>query len=212
MSTSGDRQPSTGNRLLVIGVTGPVAGGKTAAAGFLAERGAEVVELDRVGHELLEEPGVRAEVDAEFPEVAGVPGGAELRARLGEIVFADRERLAALERVLHERMCARVRERIDARRAGGAGGVMVVVGALLYEMGLDGACDAVVDVDAPPEVRNRRALESRGWSPEDVARREERQLPPEVKRERADRVVENSGDLAELAAAMAAILEEYTCP
>jgi dephospho-CoA kinase len=197
---------------VVLGVTGPVAGGKTSAAGCLAARGAEVLELDRIGHELLGEVAVRAEIDAAFPEVAGAGDLAELRRALGDIVFADAERLAALERILHERMCDRVRERIAARRESDGSGVVVVVGALLYEMGLDQACDAVINVDAPEPLRRERAAASRGWSPEEVSRREARQLAAEVKRGRADHNVENTGSREELEAVMAAIWEEYACP
>jgi dephospho-CoA kinase len=198
--------------VMVLGVTGSVAGGKTSAAGFLAARGAEVLELDRIGHQLLAKPDVRAEIDAAFPDVAGLPDGKELRTRLGGIVFGDPGQLANLERILHERMCARVRQRIEERRQDGPNGVVVVAGALLYEMGLDGACDSVVVVDAPQDVRRARAAESRGWSPEEMKRREARQLPAEVKRARADRAVDNSGNLQSLEAAMASIWEEYSCP
>jgi len=199
-------------RVVVLGVTGPIAGGKTSATDALAALGAEVLELDRIGHELLAESGVRAEVDAAFPDVAGVADMKELRTRLGAIVFADSGKLATLERILHERMCLRVRERIDERRENGPGGVIVVAGALLYEMGLDEVCDSVVVVDAPEEVRRQRAAESRGWSAEGVKSREARQLSAEVKRGRADRVVDNSGNLQSLVAVMAAIWEEYSCP
>jgi len=199
-------------RVVVLGVTGPVAGGKTSAADCLAERGAEVLELDGIGHRLLAEPEVRAEVDAAFPEVAGSGDSAELRRKLGQIVFADPERLAALEGILHERMCDHVRERIARRRDSGSDGVVVVVGALLYEMGLDEACDAVINVDAPEELRRERAAASRGWSPEEIGRREARQLSAQVKRGRADRNVDNAGSRKELEAAMAAIWEEYACP
>lgn len=211
MPSADHRTPDAGN-CLVLGVTGPVAGGKTSASDALAARGAEVLELDAIGHALLAEPEVRAEVNAGFPEVAGIGDQAELRSRLGEIVFADAGRLADLERILHERMCARVRERVDTRRAAADGSVVVVSGALLYEMGLDETCDAVLVVDAPPEVRRQRAAESRGWSAEEVARREARQLSAEVKRGRADRVIDNAGNLQSLEAEVASILEEFSCP
>ena len=201
-----------GGPLRVLGLTGPIAGGKTGAARCLAARGAEVVELDAVGHALLAEPAVRAQVDAAFPEVAGIGDPSELRKRLGEIVFADPEKLAALERVLHERMCERVRQRVAGRRAAGTGGVLVVAGALLYEMGLEEACDAVIVIDAPEALRAERAAAARGWSLEEVRRREARQLAAEVKRGRADRVVDNTGTQEELEAAMASIWEEYACP
>ena len=197
--------------LRVLGLTGPPAGGKTSAARALAARGAEVLELDAIGHQLLAEPEVRAEVDAAFQEVARIEDQAALRKRLGEIVFADPGKLAGLERILHERMCTRVRERIAARRAASPPGVLVIAGALLYEMGLDEACDAVIVIDAPEALRAERAA-ARGWNLEEIRRREARQLPAEVKRTRADRAVDNTGTLEELEAAMASILEEYTCP
>ncbi len=201
-----------GEALRVLGLTGPIAGGKTSAARCLAARGAEVLELDAIGHALLAEPAVRAQVDAAFPEVAGAGDLSALRKRLGEIVFADPEKLARLERVLHERMCDRVRERVAARRAAGGGGAVVVAGALLCEMGLEEACDAVIVIDAPEALRAERAAAARGWSLEEIRRREARQLPAETKRGRADRVVENTGTQEELEAAMASIWEEYACP
>ena len=199
-------------RIRVIGLTGPIAGGKSSAAQLLADRGAEVIELDTVGHELLAEPAVRAEVDAAFPEAAGAADQAELRRRLGALVFADPPRLARLEAILHPRMCARVRDRVAARRASGRGGTLVICGALLYEMGLDQACDEVVVVDAPPEARAERARAARGWDRNELSRREARQLPAAVKRGRADYVVDNDRGLEDLAAGLAAIWEEHACP
>jgi dephospho-CoA kinase len=198
-------------RALVLGLTGPVAGGKTSAAGCLARCGAEVLELDTLGHGLLADPAVRAEVDAAFPEAAGETDPAGLRRLLAKIVFADAERLDRLERILHPRMCDLVRSRLAAREAAGAARAAVVCGAMLYEMGLDEVCNLVVVVDAPEELRRRRVLAGRGWSPAEMARREERQLPAAVKRGRAWRVVDNRGTLKELDAAMTAIWKETTC-
>jgi dephospho-CoA kinase len=212
VAETGIGKRASGDRVVVLGVTGPIAGGKTAATDLLAARGAQVVELDRVGHELLGEEEVRAEIDAAFPEVAGVADPAELRARLGGIVFADAERLAALEGILHGRMCDRVRERVAERRRAAVPDMLVIVGALLLEMGLDEICDAVVVVDAPEDLRAQRAAESRGWDRGELRRREARQMPAEVKRGRADRVVDNSGSKQELEAEVAAIWEEYVCP
>lgn len=200
-----------GRRLRVVGLTGPVAGGKTAVARMLSRRGARIIELDAVGHELLAEPGVRAEIDAAFPAVRGAAGGAELRRRLAEIVFADARDLTRLERLLHGRMCERVKGEVEELKAAGRPGVAVIAGALLYEMGLEELCDEVVVVDAPRPERLRRATAARGWNEAEVLRREARQMPAEGKRLRADRVIDNSGTEQELEAAVAAIWEEWGC-
>lgn len=199
--------------LRVVGLTGPVASGKDAAASELAARGATVLDLDRIGHQILDEPAVRAEVEAAFPRVAGPSGGggAELRRRLAEIVFTDPGALARLERILHPRMCDRVRSAVEEARSSGRPSTVAIQGALLFEMGLDELCDEVVLVDAPLETRIERARRSRGWSREEVERREARLMPPEGKRLRADRVVDNSGEEEKLRAAVAAMWEEWSC-
>ena len=195
----------------VIGLTGPVAGGKSTAAAMLAARGARVIELDAVGHQLLADPAVREEVNTAFREAADTEDLGELRRRLAGIVFTDDAALSRLERILHGRMCARVRRELEELRAAGRPALAVITGALVFEMGLDELCEAVVLVDAPREERLRRARAGRGWDPAEVDRREARQLPPEAKRLRAGRVVDNSGTREQLAAAMAAIWEEFGC-
>jgi len=200
-----------GAGLRVIGLTGPVAGGKSTAARMLEARGARIIDLDELGHELLADPAVREEVNAAFRAAADTDDLAELRRRLAEIVFSDDAALVRLEHILHGRMCARVGELLAGWRAAGAGGLAVIAGALVLEMGLDGLCDAVVLVDAPRDLRLRRARQSRGWSAQEVNRREAKQLPLEAKRLRADRVLENSGTPEQLEAAVAAIWEEFGC-
>lgn len=195
----------------VLGLTGPVASGKSAFARLLESRGARVLSLDAVGHELLAEPPVRKEINAAFPEAVGIMDRAGLRRRLAEVAFADPERLVRLERILHPRMCDAVRRQAEAHRTAAGTGTLVVEGALLYEMGLDALCDAVVVVDAPLELRLARARAARGWSQDEVNRRQARQMPAEGKRLRADLVVENSGEERELEARAVWVWEELGC-
>ncbi|HOX06415.1 MAG TPA: dephospho-CoA kinase [Planctomycetota bacterium] len=197
--------------LRVIGLTGPVAGGKSEAARLLAERGARIVDLDAIGHELLADPQVREEVNRAFSEAADAGDLGELRRRLAGIVFADGTALSRLEHILHGRMCEVVRREVARLRASGESGLAVIAGALVFEMGLEELCDAVVLVDAPLEIRIDRARRSRGWDREEIMRREGRQMPLEAKRLRANRVLDNSGTREQLEAAVAAIWEEWGC-
>ena len=70
------------------------------------------------------------------------------------------------------------------------------------------ACDALIFVDAPDELRDERATTTRGWKRGEVARREAQQLPLAAKRARADHVIANDGDPSRLAAAVQATLRQ----
>lgn len=85
---------------------------------------------------------------------------------------------------------------------------MIVDAPLLFEAGLDAECDAVIFVDAPRAVRLERVRANRGWSPEELERRESAQLPLQTKRERADYCVVNDGPLADLEASVAGVLRD----
>ena len=76
------------------------------------------------------------------------------------------------------------------------------------EHGLAGLCDALIFVDTPDELREARAIATRGWKPGEVARREALQLPLAEKRARARRVIPNDGDPARLEAAVRTALRE----
>ena len=111
------------------------------------------------------------------------------RHALADHVFDRPEELAALERLTHPRIRARITERITAAR----GRRVLLDAALLQESGADRLCDVVVYVACPARTRRRRAARTRGWSAEEHARRERRQWPVARKRARADLVVDNGG-------------------
>jgi dephospho-CoA kinase len=199
----------------VIGLTGGVAGGKSIVAGLLAQRGSVIIDADSVGHELLEDPAVRAQIVARFGR--GVLAGAGNkrgvapaidRRALGAIVFADPEQRRALEAILHPRMRARFLAAIAREMAavcGGAGSV-VLDAAILHEAGWDDLCDLVVFVEAPREERMARALRQRGWTKATFEAREGAQLPCEEKRRRSTVVIANSGDVDSLRREVARLL------
>ena len=124
-------------------------------------------------------------------EVLGADGEID-RAKVGEIVFADREDLAWLERLLHPRVVAgylRWREELAELPAPPA--VCVTEVPLLYEVGGESRFDKVVVVTASPEVRISRRIGP-------LREREQRLLPEEEKMRRADFVYVNDGTLADL--------------
>ena len=179
----------------VIGVVGGVAGGKSLVARQLARLGAGLLDADRAGHEALRLPRIEAAAQQRWGRRIFAPDGRIDRPRLAEIVFADspqatRER-KYLEQLTHPEI-GRLLEQEAERLATRGNRAAVLDAPLLLEAGWDRLCDIVVFVDAPRELRLARARK-RGWSEADFAAREAAQESLDLKRKRADVVLDNSG-------------------
>jgi dephospho-CoA kinase len=183
-----------------------------------------VIDADAVGHELLKDAHVRKQIVERFgPGVLEKAGDARDqepavdRRALGAIVFSDPAARHDLEEILHRPMRAwflAVIEREKSTRAG-SGRMVVLDAAVLLEAGWDDLCDLIVFVDAPHEERVRRVREHRGWSSEKLAARERAQWPADVKRSRADLVINNDAGVDSLrreVEQIEAILAELSCP
>ncbi len=182
----------------VIGLIGGIGSGKSQVASRLAARGAAVIHADAVGHEVLGEPEIRAQIITRFgtgvleepPEDgAGIPR--INRRAFGAIVFADPEALHALEAVVHPAMRTRFLQTIDQRTRQDGTDLIVLDAAILLEAGWDDLCDRIVFVDAPRLERLRRVVQTRGWSEQAFESRERAQGPLDEKRRRADWIVIN---------------------
>lgn len=152
----------------VIGLVGMPASGKSSVARMLAEMGARVIDVDHVGHDVLAEPAIRDRVVERFGETILGADGAIDRARLGAIVFAEVERLRELEAILHPPMRKRVAAEVEEHKYQRP---VVIDAAVLYRMGLAHLCRVILEVQATAVERLARVA-ARGWSEEDLRRRE----------------------------------------
>lgn len=193
------------NRPVVIGLAGGIGAGKSEVAAILAELGCLVSSSDAEARAVLREPEVRDELVRWWGlGVLGADGHVD-RGAVAAIVFADPGQRLRLEALIHPRLVS-VRAAL-IERAGATGVQAVVIDApLLFEAGVDGECDAVIFVDAPLDVRERRVRESRGWAEGELARRERAQMPLADKRARSDSVIENASDRSQLRARVEAVL------
>lgn len=182
----------------VLGITGTIAAGKSTVAALLARRGAEVIDADRIGHETLQRPEVKKSLRDEFGDGIFDETGAARRDALAQKVFADAKRLERLNAVMHPVMIDEIRRRIEEAKTRHVP-LVVVDAALLVEADLDsGLCDALVFVGAHSAQRLDRARQARDWDAEKFARREGSQMDPELKSQRAEFALDNSGSLQEL--------------
>ncbi|MCW3157172.1 dephospho-CoA kinase [Micropruina sonneratiae] len=194
--------------MLLVGLTGGIASGKTAVADRLAARGAVIVDADLLAREVVAvgTPGLAAVAERFGPTVLTVPrdgAPAELdRAALGAIVFADPDARRDLEAIVHPLVRARAAE---LTRAAPADAVVVQVIPLLVETGQAGVFDLVVVVDVDPGVQLSRLIERNGLTPEQAMARIEAQASRAQRLAVADRVVDNSGSIADLDAAVDAL-------
>jgi dephospho-CoA kinase len=186
---------------VAVAVTGGIGAGKSEALAAFARHGAAVVSSDEIVHELLRsDPEVQDAVRERWGEPVVGPEGEVDRARVAEIVFADRRELEWLEALLHPRVVATYlawRERLAELEESPA--VCVTEVPLLYEVGGEKRFDAVVVITASPEVRVSRTIGP-------VDSREQRLIPEEEKVARADFAYVNDGSLAELDAFVADVL------
>src|SRR5215207_403898 len=183
----------------VIGVTGPIASGKSTIADLLRQRGAEIIDADRVYRDLLA-PGStlwQRVVERFGSAIVGSDGDID-RAALADIVFTDPAALADLDRITHPAVIADVRDRI-----GQTSSPLVVLEAVkLVQSGLASDVDALWFISADPETRLRRLM-SRSGIDEASARARMAAAPDTVPEGvNVGAMIDNSGDLAATSAAV----------
>jgi dephospho-CoA kinase len=183
--------------MYVLALTGGLGSGKSTAAEVFAERGAVVIDLDDVAKTLLDEvPAVRNRVTDAFGEGVLGPDGRIDRAALAACTFASEEATAQLNAITHPAVLAAVAGALDALALQGEPPrVVVLVIPLLAESPLFlEPIDAVLTISALEESRIDRAI-ARGMTREDAECRIARQVGDGERREIADYVIENDGDL-----------------
>lgn len=153
----------------IIGVTGGVGAGKSTILSYMEKQyGAEVIQADLVGHQVME-PGMEAygEILREFGEGILRDDGKIDRKILGALVFADPEKLKRLDRIVHPAVKSEILARL--RRAGENGARCAVVEAALFlEENYDAFCDETWYIYTNEEIRRERLKESRGYTDERV--------------------------------------------
>lgn len=193
--------------LTIVGLVGRAGSGKSTVAKALAAAGAELIEADALGHQVTDtDPGVRAALSAEYGPAVYLADGRLDRRRVAAHVFQDAAALARLNALVHPRILRAMRERLDALRAAGFRGVVLVDAALMLDWGFERECDAVLAVVAPEELQLARLIASRGWSEADARARLAAQRTNESFAAAADEVLDNRGSEAELVAAAGAAL------
>jgi dephospho-CoA kinase len=182
--------------VLLVGLTGGIASGKSTVARMLAARGAVVLDADAFAREAVRagSEGLRTVV-ARFGSEVLTPDGALDRPKLASIVFADPAARAELEAIVHPEVRRRIADGIQENLD--TDNVVVLVNPLLIEMGTHRDCDVVVVVSVPPETQVARST-ARGMDEEDVRARMAAQLPLDERAQQADVILDNEGSVDDL--------------
>ena len=178
----------------IIGIAGGIGAGKSTVASILAELGAFVVDADRLNHEELNTPEVLATLREWWGDGVVGPDGLADRDAIRRIVRDSPDELRRLEDLVHPRIARRSDALIDACLADPSVRAIIWDAPLLFEVGLAKRCDYVLYIEADGERRLDRLRKNRAWSGEDLERLESSQKPLDLKRGRADYIVENNSD------------------
>lgn len=196
--------------MLIIGIVGGIASGKSVVSGCFEALGAAVLDADRVGHQVLEQEDIRDQIRNTWGDSVFQKDGQVDRKKLGQIVFAfqgGEAELARLEAITHPRIKKLLKEQIQRLRQTNTHPLAILDAPVLFKAGWDGFCDAIIFVDSSYEKRLARAIE-RGWTENEFQQRESSQEPLEVKRSKTDYTIENNGSLESLRQQVARIWKQ----
>lgn len=191
---------------MVIGLTGGIGCGKSAAAACFAEFGFNVVDADQLARQVLESAGCVSQLRARWGDACLGPDGRPDRRWIAAKVFSDPVELAFLEGLTHPEV-ARLRQVAvqDAKRH------HVVEIPLLFEKNLTDGFTSIVCVACSEDTRRARLLK-KGLSEEEIDRRIKSQMPLSEKVKRSDVVLWNDGDLGFLREQVAALVGRLPAP
>lgn len=188
----------------VLGLTGGIASGKSTVAEMFRTRGVPVFDADAQVHRLMSRGGEAVEeIGREFPEA--VRDGAVDRKALGAVVFADNDKLKALEAVLHPKVRAAEHRFLDTARAKNTPLVVLEI-PLLFETDAHTLCDAVLVTHCPDIIQKERIMARPGMTEDKMQRILDRQMDPALKKKRADYLIDTGRSLAQVEADVSALI------
>jgi dephospho-CoA kinase len=185
--------------MLLIGITGGIASGKTEVAKVFRKKGAVVLSGDEIGKEVVEsKKSVQKELVKTFGREILKKDGTLDRRKLGKLAFQSNKAKDKLNRIVHPHLLRELRGKIRNLRAQGKHSVVVVDAALIVEWGLEKELDHLVFVQSNRENKIRRLQNGKAYSKKEALDRIRSQLPEAIKKGRADFVIKNDKGLAEL--------------
>lgn len=180
--------------MIRAGLTGGLACGKSFVSRVFEELGCHVVRADLLGREVLMTNGEAYQpvVDLFGPAILDGEGNID-RKKLATVVFAEPERLAQLNAIVHPAVIRREEEFLSQAELSDPFGIGMVEAAILIETGSHRRFDKLIVVVCTPEQQMERALRRDGSTPDEVRARLSRQMPVEEKRRYADYIIDTSG-------------------
>jgi dephospho-CoA kinase len=194
---------------LVVGLVGGMGSGKSQVAAELSRHGGRVISADRLGHEALRQPEIRAKIVDRWGRGILDEQGEIDRRKLGAIVFADPAQRRELEVVVFPWIERGIEKEIAQAQADPRVAMIVLDAAIMMETGWSKFCDRIIYVDAPREIRLQRLAAQRGLTAKEVEMREAAQLSLTEKVRRADDVIDNSGSPDQLTGQVEKLLSQW---
>lgn len=183
---------------LLVGLTGNIGSGKSTVARLLSERGATIIDSDVLARRVVEKgTGAYREITRRWGENVLTPDGVLDRAALRRQVFKDESQLEELNRIIHPEVM-RLRDRLVAEARQRGDRIVVCDIPLLFERHLADEFDRIILVDAPRPMRLERLVRERGMSETEAMDIIVAQMPAELKRARADIVIDNTDTITAL--------------
>jgi dephospho-CoA kinase len=179
-------------RIKVIGITGGIASGKSTIAEMLGSLGASVICADEICHRLVNTKPISQKIINRWGDHIQDKCGRIERYKLGEIVFADKKELSALNRIIHPEAIKQIKSRIAKLRKESTTVAIALDAALLVESNLIDICDITLFVDTRKYTCKARVKNSRKWPSGEITKREKFQSSLREKREIADIVICNN--------------------
>ena len=181
----------------IIGILGGVASGKSTVAAEFVKLGCKVIDADKIAHEVLEEKTVKEKILESFDPTILDQEGKINRRKLAEIVFADAEKLALLNTIIHPLVLERADKLIKKYNKQNQVRAIVLDIPLLVEVGWHERCNKIIFIDCEPELRAKRAKKM-GFNKNQLKNRENFQISLDKKVKLTDNIIENNSGFSAL--------------
>jgi len=194
---------------LVIGLTGGIASGKSTVSQMIKEKGIRVVDADIIAKEAVSKGSAALhQIVQTFGEEVLQPNGELNRQQLGAIIFSDEEKRKKLNAIVHPEVRKEMLKQRDEGVSNQEAFVVLDI-PLLFESKLEGLVDRIIVVYTTPDLQLSRLMNRNDLSEEEALNRIHSQQPLEEKCQKADRVIENTKDLAYMRKQLENILNEW---